>query len=539
MWLRGAGVTRVNKIQIPHFSPSELNPKILKLLEIIQEQGEAILRQSEEIQVLRDEISKLKGGKGRPRIKPSEMDIKTSAEDKKASGDGKRAGSSKKSKIQDIKIHSTKIIPPESVPAGSEFKGYRDWVVQGLKIETHNTLYRLERWLSPAGEYVEGELPADVEGHFGSSLKAFIIYQHNQCHVTQPRLLEQLKEFGVDISAGQIDRILSEGKEIFHKEKEELLTAGLSVSDYIQVDDTGARHAGKNGYCTAIGNDYFAWFSSTRSKSRINFLELLRGKYKDYAINEEAIQYMKEQRLPPFQLRQIKKRRFRDELQWKRYLKDLGVNDKRHLRILTEGALVGSLFDHGFNPTLVILSDDAGQFNILLHSLCWIHAERTINKIVPFHDIQREDLERVRDQIWNLYRDLKAYKLKPGKRKKRKLEKQFDGIFTQKTCFATLNCALKRLYKNKQELLMVLDRPEIPLHNNASETDIREYVTRRKISGGTRHDRGKKARDTFTSLKKTCRKLGISFWNYLLDRIQRNNQILYLPDLICQKATST
>jgi hypothetical protein len=121
------------------------------------------------------------------------------------------------------------------------------------------------------------------------------------------------------------------------------------------------------------------------------------------------------------------------------------VTDKRHIRILTEGALVGTLFRRGFNPNLVIVSDDAGQFNILLHALCWIHAERTIHKLIPFHDQQRIDLENVRNQIWDFYRDLKKYRLKPGKRKQRQLKKRFDTIFTQKTCFATLNCALRRL----------------------------------------------------------------------------------------------
>lgn len=302
------------------------------------------------------------------------------------------------------------------------------------------------------------------------------------------------------------------------------------------MDDTGARHGGKNGYCTVVGNDYFAWFSSTDSKSRINFLELLRGKFRDYVVNDEGLQYMRMQKLPPFRLKQLSKRRFRDETQWRGYLKKLGVTDRRHIRILTEGALVGSLFEHGFYPELVILSDDAGQFNILLHALCWIHAERTIHKIVPFNDKQRADLKNVRDQIWDLYRDLKAYKLKPGKRKKLKLGQRFDKIFTQKTCFATLNCALKRLYKNKTELLLVLDRPEIPLHNNVVETDIREYVMRRNVSGGTRHDRGREARDTFASLKKTCRKLGLSFWDYLCDRLKGGEQVPQLSDLILQKA---
>jgi hypothetical protein len=104
-----------------------------------------------------------------------------------------------------------------------------------------------------------------------------------------------------------------------------------------------------------------------------------------------------------------------------------------------------------------------------------------------------------------------------------------------KTSIATLNQALNRLYKNKSELLMVLERPEIPLHNNAAENAIREYVKKRKISGGTRSEAGCKCRDTFTSLKKTCRKLGVSFWEYLKDRIGKLNLIPDLSDLIRQQ----
>ncbi|MGC8659344.1 MAG: IS66 family transposase, partial [Desulfomonilaceae bacterium] len=92
--------------------------------------------------------------------------------------------------------------------------------------------------------------------------------------------------------------------------------------------------------------------------------------------------------------------------------------------------------------------------------------------------------------------------------------------------------ALKRIYKNKSELLLVLDRPDIPLHNNTSETDIREYVKKRKISGSTRSDLGRRSRDTFASLKKTCRKLGVGFWAYLNDRLTGKNSILPLANLI-------
>jgi hypothetical protein len=127
---------------------------------------------------------------------------------------------------------------------------------------------------------------------------------------------------------------------------------------------------------------------------------------------------------------------------------------------------------------------------------------------------------------------LKKYRLHPVDKDKKTLENRFDALFTRKTGFATLDQALKRLFLNKSELLLVLQRPDIPLHNNLSERDIREYVKRRKVSGSTRSDTGKACRDTFTSLKKTCRKLGISFWKYLQDRIEYKNKIPPLYELI-------
>jgi hypothetical protein len=86
---------------------------------------------------------------------------------------------------------------------------------------------------------------------------------------------------------------------MFHDEKDQLLQAGLSVSQYIHTDDTGARHDGKNGYCTHIGNELFAWFSSTESKSRINFLSCLsQGSDSFYVLNAGAFAYMEQQKLP-------------------------------------------------------------------------------------------------------------------------------------------------------------------------------------------------------------------------------------------------
>jgi hypothetical protein len=206
------------------------------------------------------------------------------------------------------------------------------------------------------------------------------------------------------------------------------------------------------------------------------------------------------------------------------------------VQIATEGALIGSIVEHGVSNKLIVLSDDAGQFNVLLHALCWVHAERLLAKIIPFTDEQKQDLDTVRDKIWKLYKGLKQYKENPRPKAKECLEAKFDQIFTTQTSSATLNQALKRLYDNKAELLLVLEHPGIPLHNNSAENAIREYVKKRKISGSTRSEAGRKCRDTFTSLKKTCRKLGVSFWEYLKDRIEKICRIPDLSDLIREQA---
>jgi hypothetical protein len=318
-------------------------------------------------------------------------------------------------------------------------------------------------------------------------------------------------------------------------EKDELLSAGINNSCYLHVDDTGSRHDGKNGYCTHIGNESFAWFSSTRSKSRINFLELLRGPALDYTINTAAIQYMRAQKLPQEPLEAIMQseaRLFAEKEAWKKHLTELKISNKRHIRIATEGALLGTLDACGFPPDLVIISDDAGQFNVLAHALCWIHADRVFQRIVPLNDRHANELEWVRTQIWEIYADLKCYKRNQDPDLKKAIEAHFDELCRTRTSFATLNQALKRLAKNKKELLLVLERPDIPLHNNLSERDIRAYVIKRKISGSTRSENGRRCRDTFTSLIKTCAKQGINFWDFLSDRLRQENLIPYLPDLL-------
>lgn len=518
--------------KMPEIPEEERTDVVVQLLEVVRYQMEMI-------QTLRDEIASLKGNKPKPKIKPGKMENGKKDNKEKKSSESKRPGSDKRSKTKELRIDEKIIIPAENLHEGSKFKGYKNFTVQGIIIKSHNILYSLERWRTPNGSYVEGKLPESLSGHYSPELISFILYQYYQCYVTQPLLLEELREFGIEISSGQLNRILVEGNENFNNEKDAVLSTGLEISSYINVDDTGARHKGKNGYSTHIGNDFFAWFACTESKSRINFLSLLRAGNNEYHITEKALSYIRKQKLPLRQLKLLeggKEKVFESEQQWNNYLQSIGITRKQHIRVATEGALIGTILENDFNPEMVILSDDAGQFNVFHHALCWVHAERTINKIVPFSQKHRDALELSRKKIWEFYFDLKAYKKNPTKQQKSELEMRFDEVFNGDTCFIMLNIALKRLYKNKKELLLVLERTEVPLHNNASESDIREYVKRRKISGSTRSDAGRRSRDTFISLKKTCRKLGVSFWEYLIDRTSRKNTISNLENLMRQRA---
>ena len=493
--------------------------------------------QREEIERLKDTIAHLKGHNGRPKIKPSRLEKDKPGREPEAGDsdrESKRAGSAKRQKTVHLKIDQTAIIRPEQVPPDSVFKGYQDYVVQELEMGVHTTRYRCERWQTPDGGNVVGRLPEALQGnHFGPRLRSYILYQAYQQHVTQPLIVEHLRELGIDISVGQVNRILTEGKEAFHTEKEAILRTGLAVARYVGVDDTEARHRGRNGHCTYIGNEFFTWFASTESKSRRNFLALLRAGHTDYVLNDAAREYMARQQLPKAQRQLLaEERTLADQAHWGAHLKRLGITSARHIQIATEGALLGSALSHELPADLVILSDEAGQFNILRHALCWVHAERTLAKLLPMSEAQRHAVKTVREQLWEFYQGLKAYHGAPCPQQKGQLAARFEEIFTAKTCFQSLNLALQRLHQNKAELLRVLERPEVPLHNNGSEREIREYVKKRKISASTRSEAGRSARDTFMSLKKTCRKLGLSFWHYLHDRLTGAQQILPLPQLI-------
>lgn len=516
-------------------TPAELKALLLELF--------GRVRDLERQVAARDaEIARLKGLKGRPDIRPSGMEPGDKAPAGLTSGP-RRGGGNRTARRT---IHEDRVIPA-TVPAGSRFKGYQTFVVQDLVLRAHVLRLRRERWLTPDGQSIIAPLPAGTVGHFGPELRRFVLAQYHQGQVTVARLVAQLRAIGIDISQRQVMRLLIAGQDGFISEARDVLRAGLETAPWIPVDDTGARHGGANGVCTQIGNQHFAWFGTTTSKSRLNFLGLLRAGHADYVINEVALAYLRERGLAGPLIAGLADdavRHFADSAAWTAHLDRLGIHGLEGsfgpARIATEGALWGSVVAHGFLRDAVILSDDAGQFDVGQHALCWVHAERLVHRLDTFTDAQHAAQQHLRALIWWFYADLKAYRADPSARRRGELRARFDRIFRRRTGFVMLDRLLARLHARKPDLLRVLDRPDIPLHTNGSENDIRCQVTRRKISGGTQTTAGRDCRDAVLGLAKTYAKLGISFWDYLGHRlsIAGATRVPALPDLVRQRASA-
>jgi len=455
------------------------------------------------------------------------MDKSTGATEPGTGGE-KKAGRSLRRRgrqLDRLKIGATVVVKADP-PTGSRNKGFEDIVVQELSLFPQVTRYRRERWETPDGKTIIADLDPAIVGGYGPNLHRFVLALHFSGQVTCERIVALLNGMGVVISKRQVVRLLAAKLETFRAEDEAVLRAGLGVA-YVSVDDTGARHAGKSGYTTQIGSHNFTTFRTGLSKSRLAFLSRLCGGASLYVINEAALDYMKERSLPLATIGKFKEHKaqiFSSAADWERHLQALGLNELNvtpdPVLIASEAALWGAIRHQGLLPDTVIVSDDAGQFRGGAHALCWVHAERLVHKLIPSNEKPRNAIEIAKRMIWWFYRALKDYKLAPSAEQAERLRARFDRIFKHaSTGFATLDRLLRRLHRNKEGLLHVLERPEILLNTNASENDIRAFVTKRKISGGTVSDKGRDARDIMLGLAKTCMKLKLSFYDFIGDRL--------------------
>ena len=515
-------------------SPPELIGLVRRLIGEVERLGKAneklaagLASAKRENQELKDEIRRLKGLPPRPPMKPSGMETATDRPAVETPSAAEAAPPHRRGPgVSKLSVDRT-VTLTASAPVGSRHKGYEEIIVQDIAFKPEVTLYRRERWATPNGRTVTADLPAGVVGGCGPNLHRLVLTLHFQGQMTCERIVAVLTAAGVAISKRQVVRLLTAKLDLFRAEDEAVFTVGIRASGYVSVDDTGARHAGRACYTTQFGSDRFTVFRTGPSKSRLAFLRNLLGGTARYAINAAAAAYMRAANLAHGVIDALLSAdvlEFGSEAEWTAHLAALGLTELRvapdPVRVASEAALWGAIAAEDRLGNSVILSDDAGQFHVGDHALCWVHAERLVYKLVPANDRQRNAVEVTRRMIWWFYRQLKAFKRHPSPERAAELRARFDRIFKRRTGYATLDSLLKRLHANKDELLRVLERPEIPLNTNASENDIRVCVTKRKVSGGTVSENGRIARDLMLGFAKTCAKLKISFFHYLGARLQ-------------------
>ncbi len=499
----------------------------------ITQQQEQIVQLQEKVEALEAEIRRLKKLPPKPDIKPNTKppdDSDDSPGDPPAADQideadpdgvpkhkvGKPDERTRNQRKEPPKPPPEKSIPVSAcdIPPGSTRNGFTPFHVQDLELKATSIEYLLEQWITSDGKTITAKLPASFHGHhYGPTLQAYILHQHFGCAVTQPQLLEWLWDIGLSISAGELSNLITKGHDQFHSEKNAILSTGLRCSNCIQTDDTGARHQGQNGVCTIICNESFAWYATTGSKSRENFLSLLHRPFRTYALTEDTLDYLRALKYPQKWLRILQQYvgvTFLSHDTWKTCMKDDGLTGKNRLQQASEALIYASLIEHGLGH-LTTFSDGAQQFNVFKHAQCWVHAERLLAKIHPVDEQQAKAQKWCRTWLWAIYDDLKAFKAEPSEENAMKVRLGFFALIQTRTGCSALQEALSSLAVVEEELLLVLKDPSLPLHNNLSESLIREYVKRRKISGGTRSEAGRQSRDTFASLKKTCRLYGLSF----------------------------
>jgi len=517
-------VTQSDQFFILHQKYSLLQQEHANVLNQLSLALQAIANQSLEIQVLKDEIARLKGASSRPKLPPNRLEGEGSGPAGKGNGKPGRGKHPRKNKTG-LNFQRIVRLKPDNLSEGAKYKGASKYDVQDIVYQAFNTRYLLERWELPDGTSVHGNLPLHIQGHYGAALRAHVIQLAHSSRVPEELILEQLRSCKIAISAGQLSKMLTEDHDAFHVEKEEILKAALE-SGQIQTDDVGTRHKAKNCYTNVICGEFFVYLSTTDSKSRINFLTILAQGRNEYRFNQDSLDYLAVHKGAE---KLIQRLSIRD-----------GYLNATEMRLMIEAGLFASLIEHGVPRDLHIHSDDAGQFELFKNSLCWIHEERHYRKLVPAHPEITVEIEKVRDGIWQLYKDLKNYKEAPTELERIRISQSFEDLFRPKqpSLYQVINDRLALTYAKRNRLLVVLDRPTTPLHNNLSEIGGRGAKVKSKISGGTRSDLGRRAWDTFGSLNLTCRRLGISFYDFLMDRLLGLNKIARLGDVIGERIQS-
>jgi hypothetical protein len=522
---------------------------IAVLLNRIEDLHAEVERLRAENQQLRDEVARLQGGSGRPTIRPQV--VRPTPGDHSSERE-RRVPTPRhpRSKLATLVIDrvETLAVDPLHLPSDAVFKGYAEVVVQDLLIQPFTTCFRKATWYSPTTRQTYlAALPPGYHGQFGPGLKALVLARYYAGEMSEPKLLAFLRSLGVQVADGTLAGWLIHDQDAFHAEAAAVTTAGLASSPWHHLDDTATRVDGANRHCFVLGNPLYTRYRTRPGKDRLTVVDVLRdGRPRTFLLDAAA-----QTRLDDLQLaartRQALTRFPRDTVvdeatlaSWLgEHLPGVGVQAAKAIR----ETLAVAAYQAGRDGPVVrlLVGDDAGQWDGVTaegRALCWIHAGRHFKQLTPCVPQHWTLLDDFLERFWAYYRELLAYRERPSPTEAARLEAAFDTLFATETGYRGLDARIAATRANKAELLVVLTHPEVPLHNNPAELGARQRVRKRDVSFGPRSAAGMRAWDTFQTLVATTGKLGVSFSDYIRDRVTAANHLPALADLITERAAA-
>jgi regulator of replication initiation timing len=539
---------------LDQFDPNDIHDiegarqAIIHLLNLVEEVVSENRALREENQRLRDENNRLKGEQGKPKVKPSKKGATTSGVDHSSERERRtRKPRERRAKVEQIQVdrEQTLTLDRAQLPKDAEFKGYVPVVVQDVRLTTDNVRFLKEKRYSPSQkETYLAQLPAGYEGQFGPGIRALVRVLYHAVNTSQPKIVEFLHSIGVSISAGQVSNVLVKNQELFHAERDAVYEAGLRSTPWQHIDDTVTRVNGINQHCHVVCNPLYTVYLTTEKKDRLTVIDVLTDLHpRVYLLLDQSYSWLEHSNVSTSvldRLRTLPQGKVLAEAQFTALLDEHFADvNAQHRRLILEAAAITAYHLQQERPVVqLLLSDDAPQFKRITDelALCWVHDARYYKKLTPVVAHHRRLLKAFMDRYWTFYDQLLAYREAPTPEQVPRLEAAFDDLFSSVTGYTGLDRRIAMTRDKKHSLLMVLHHPEIPLHNNPAEIEIRRRVRKRDVSFGPRTEEGKRAWDTFASLLATTKKLGVSFYRYVYDRVTDCGQIPNLADLIARQA---
>jgi len=534
----------LDDFQLDQINDPQLREVIRRLMNLVEQLSAENQQLREKVQQLQDETNRLKGEQGRPKVparRPEPVEHSSEAERRVPRGRVKAA----KNPTIPIDREEPRELDQAVLPPDAEFKGYEEVIVQDVLFRTDNVRFRKAKWYSPSqGRTFLADLPPGYDGQFGPTLKALVWIWYFASHMSELKIAELLHHTGIQISEGQISNLLIKEQAPLHAEKEAIAEAALAASPWQQTDDTVTRVNGKPHHCHVVSPPLAVVYHTLPGKSRLDVLDALRNQRpRTYLLNAEADAYLARMQLSAGvrrNLAHLPRDQVLAEATFTSLLHaPLPNTGPRQQTWIREALTIAAYHAEVEYPVIALLvCDDAPQFVWLTEALalCWVHDGRHYKKLRPRFWVHLKALQDFERDYWAYYQDLLAYRECPTEAAQVRLEARFEELFAQVTGYDELDARIAKTRANKVALLQVLTHPEIPLHNNASELACRARVRKRLVRGGPRTAAGAKAWDTGMTIVETAKKLGVSFYAYIQDRISGAMQLPALADLIAERA---